>query len=115
MFDFFSKIFGKEKSGSVAKERLQLVLIHDRNDISPEMLEYIKVDMILALKKYLEIDESGIDMQLDRQNRSVALIANIPLKNVKRRVHGHTVSAGEKPVRSAVKGQTAKGNKKKHA
>jgi len=84
MFDFFSKIFGKEKSGSVAKERLQLVLIHDRNDISPEALENIKTDMILALKKHLDIDEQGIEMQLERQNRSVALVANIPLKNMSR-------------------------------
>lgn len=88
MFDFFSKLLGGEKSGNVAKERLKLVLIHDRNDISPETLENIRVEMIGALKKYLEIDENGIEMQLDRQNRSVALIASIPLKTMKRNAPG---------------------------
>lgn len=88
MFDFFSKLLGGEKSGNVAKERLKLVLIHDRNDITPETLENIRIEMIGALKKYLEIDENGIEMQLDRQNRSVALIASIPLKTMKRNVSG---------------------------
>lgn len=84
MFDFLAKLFGKQKSGGVAKERLQLVLIHDRNDIAPDVLENIKVEIISALKKYLEIDENEIDMHLDKQNRSVALVANIPLKHIKR-------------------------------
>lgn len=84
MFDFLSKLFGRQKSGGVAKERLQLVLIHDRNDIAPDVLENIKVEIISALKKYLEIDENEIDMHLDKQNRSVALVANIPLKHIKR-------------------------------
>lgn len=84
MFDFFAKLFGRQKSGGVAKERLQLVLIHDRNDIAPDVLENIKVEIISALKKYLEIDENEIDMHLDKQNRSVALVANIPLKHIKR-------------------------------
>lgn len=88
MFDFFSKLLGGEKSGSVAKERLKLVLIHDRNDISPETLESIRVEMIDTLKKYLEIDEQGIEMQLDRQNRSVALVASIPLKTMRRNAPG---------------------------
>ncbi|MDL2297951.1 cell division topological specificity factor MinE [Synergistaceae bacterium OttesenSCG-928-D05] len=88
MFDFFSKLFGREKSSNIAKERLQLVLIHDRNDISPETLEHIRVDMIKTLKKYLEIDEKGIEMELERKNRSVALVANIPLKTMNRPLRG---------------------------
>lgn len=116
MLDFFSRLFCREKSGRVAKERLQLVLIHDRNDISPETLENIKVDMILTLKKYLEIDESGIDMQLDRQNRSVALIANIPLKNLKRHTRGQAVREQEVKAQPATKNRPpVKGQKKKNA
>lgn len=103
MFDFFSKLLGGEKSSDVAKERLKLVLIHDRNDIAPETLENIRVEMIDTLKKYLEIDERGIEMQLDRQNRSVALIASIPLKTMKR---GATGQAKEHPQK------TARGQKK---
>lgn len=99
MFDFFSKLLGGGKSSSVAKERLKLVLIHDRNDIAPDTLENIKVEMIGILKKYLEIDETGIEMQLDKQNSSVALVANIPLKNMKRHVRGKAKEEPQKAVR----------------
>lgn len=88
MFEFLAGLFGKDKSSDVAKERLQLVLIHDRNDISPEILSALKVDMVRVIKKYLEIDEKGIDMQLQRRNRSVALVADIPLKSAQRPTRG---------------------------
>lgn len=103
MFDFFSKLLGGEKSGNVAKERLKLVLIHDRNDISPETLESIRVEMIDTLKKYLEIDEKGIEMQLDRQNRSVALIASIPLKTMRRNAASQPAGHPQKTVRGQKK------------
>ena len=88
MFDFLSKMFNKEKSGSVAKERLQLVLIHDRNDIAPETLNALRVEMIQTIKKYLDIDEGGIEIELNREDRPVALVASIPLKNMERRTRG---------------------------
>ena len=88
MFDFLQNLFSGEKSGDVAKERLQLVLIHDRNDIAPEKLEALKVDMVSLLKKYLEIDEMGIRMELERRNKSVALVADIPLKSSQRQIRG---------------------------
>lgn len=103
MFDFFSKLLGGEKSSNVAKERLKLVLIHDRNDISPETLESIRIEMIDTLKKYLEIDEHGIEMQLDRQNRSVALVASIPLKTMKRGAPGQPKGQPQKAARGQKK------------
>lgn len=84
MFDFLGKFFKSDKSGNVAKERLQLVLIHDRNDISPETLNALKVEMIQTIKKYLEIDENGIEIELNKEDRSVALVASIPLLNMHR-------------------------------
>jgi cell division topological specificity factor len=88
VFDFLKNLFSGEKSGDVAKERLQLVLIHDRNDIAPEKLEALKVDMVSLLKKYLEIDEMGIRMELERRNKSVALVADIPLTSSQRQIRG---------------------------
>lgn len=85
MFSFLTKLFGGDKSGNVAKERLQLVLIHDRNDISPEILNALKIEMIATIKKYLEIDDSGIEIELNKENSSVALLASIPLKNINRK------------------------------
>ena len=88
MFDFLSKLFKSDKSGNVAKERLQLVLIHDRNDISPEVLNALKIEMIQTIKKYLEIDEGGIEIVLNKEDRSVALVASIPLLNMHRSTRG---------------------------
>ncbi len=86
----FSKIFGRAKpSKDVAKERLQLVLIHDRANVSPEFLEMVKGEIIKVIQHYMEIDESALDIQLtrtksDESDRMVpALVANIPIKNVK--------------------------------
>ncbi|MDF2987913.1 MAG: cell division topological specificity factor MinE [Eubacterium sp.] len=86
----FSKIFGRSKpSKDVAKERLQLVLIHDRANVSPEFLEMVKGEIIKVIQHYMEIDESALDIQLTRTkseegDRIVpALVANIPIKSVR--------------------------------
>lgn len=88
IFDFITSLFNSQKSGSVAKERLQLVLIHDRNDISPEILNALRADLINTIKKYLEIDENNIELDLNREEHSVALLASIPLKNLHRPARG---------------------------
>ncbi|NLX75240.1 MAG: cell division topological specificity factor MinE [Synergistaceae bacterium] len=88
MLDFVARLFKAERSKNVAKERLQLVLIHDRNDISPEILNSLRIEMIATIKKYLEIDENGIEIELDKADRSVALVANIPLKTMNRKIRG---------------------------
>ncbi len=92
IIDVLSSLFGKNKSSTVAKERLQLVLIHDRNDISPEVLNALRADMIAVIKKYLDIDEKGIEMDLNREDHSVALLASIPLKNLQRPHRGRKVN-----------------------
>lgn len=87
----FFKFFGrkKEKSKNVAKERLKLVLVHDRSDLSPKLLEMIKGDIIRIISEYAEIDEEGLDIKLTRMKREKdtstisALVANIPILKVK--------------------------------
>lgn len=87
----FFKFFGrkKEKSKNVAKERLKLVLVHDRSDLSPKLLEMIKGDIIRIISEYAEIDEEGLDIKLTRMKRDgndspvSALVANIPIKKIK--------------------------------
>jgi cell division topological specificity factor len=61
------------------------VLIHDRTDISPEMMENLRKDLIGVISNYLDIEEDKIELDLSKEERSVALVANIPVKNVKRR------------------------------
>ena len=86
--DIFS--FFKKKSGSkdTAKDRLKLILMHDRGDVSPELLETIKNDILEVLRKYVEIDiDQELDLQItqtDSEFGSVpALVANIPIRKKK--------------------------------
>ena len=75
----------KEKVGSSAKkarERLQIILTHDRTDISPELLETLRHEMIKVLKKYMEIDETRIEIDIEADG--MALAVNIPVIKVKR-------------------------------
>lgn len=90
MFESILKLFKKEEnSKNVAKERLKLVLIHDKANVSPQFLEMVKGEIIKVIKKYMEIDEEYLDIQLtktksDAGDRVVpALVANIPILNVK--------------------------------
>ena len=87
----FLKIFGrkKEQSKNVAKERLKLVLVHDRSDLSPQFLDMIKTDIIRVISEYAEIDEEGLDVKVTKmkkennQNPISALVANIPIVKIK--------------------------------
>jgi cell division topological specificity factor len=71
--------------GQQARDRLTVVLMHDRADISPGMMDNMKRDIIEVIKKYVDIDESQIDLALENEDESVALVANIPIKTVLRR------------------------------
>ena len=86
----FLKIFGKKKkSKDIAKDRLKFVLVHDRSDLSPKLLDMIKSDVIRAISQYAEIDEEGLDIKITRMKGSEdksavsALVANIPLIKIK--------------------------------
>ncbi len=81
---FLSNLFRSGRSGKVAKDRLQIVLMHDRSDISPEIMENLRKDIIAVIKNYVEIDESRIELELEKEDRSVALVANIPVMTVRR-------------------------------
>lgn len=79
----------KETSRDVAKERLKLVLIHDRSNVSPQFLEMVKSEIIRVIQNYMEIDEDALDIQLTKTNSDdgervvPALVANIPIKGMK--------------------------------
>lgn len=84
MLGYISRLFGRQESGRTAKERLRLVLVHDRSSVSPELLEDLKEELIQVISKYMEIDVSEMEVALDREDDSVALVANIPVRQVKR-------------------------------
>ncbi|MDI9479496.1 MAG: cell division topological specificity factor MinE [Syntrophomonadaceae bacterium] len=89
MFDLISKLFYRENmtSRDIAKERLRLVLVHDRSSSSPELLNALKEDLIRVIREYMEIDEDALVVDLANEEDAVALIANIPVKGFRRAVN----------------------------
>lgn len=87
MLDFFNRIFGRDEgSKKAAKDRLRLVLVHDRTSLSPQLLESLKEELIQTISKYLEIDTAGLEVNLDQEEETMALVANIPIRSVRRGV-----------------------------
>ena len=91
---FFNRLRKKEEktapnSKEAAKERLHLVLMQDRANVSADFLELMKQEIIEVIKKYIDIDEGAIDVRLtnkeneDGTNGAPALYANIPILNIK--------------------------------
>ena len=98
MFENITKFFKNWKkkesksdnnSRDTAKERLHLVLMQDRANVSADFLELMKQEIIEVIKKYIDVDESAIDVRLtnkensDGTNGAPALYANIPILNIK--------------------------------
>ena len=110
IMNFFKKLNKKEtkvasNSKEAAKERLHLVLMQDRANVSADFLELMKQEIIEVIKKYIDVDESAIDVRLtnkengDGTHGAPALYANIPILNIKneaRKVDAKTVTTEEK-------------------
>ncbi|MCI5937511.1 MAG: cell division topological specificity factor MinE [Eubacterium sp.] len=85
----FADFFKRKSSGNVAKDRLKMVLVSDRSNCSPEIMEQIKNDIIHVLSKYVEIDLEGLDIKIEQTESDggnglvPALFANIPIKDMK--------------------------------
>lgn len=84
LFKFFNN---KPAPKDVAKDRLKLILIHDRVDLSPEVLDMIKSDILKVLSNYVEIDSDYVEVAFTKtdeaESGSPALVANIPIKKMK--------------------------------
>lgn len=76
--------FSRKRSAKNAKERLQLVLVHDRTDLTPGQLESLKDDLLKAISQYIEIDPDAVRIDLEKDGRSQRLVADIPLKSSSR-------------------------------
>ena len=83
MLNSLLSIFKREKSGKVAKKRLQMVLIQDRACVSPEVMEKLRDDIIKVISKYMVINQSDMEISLENVEDSVALVANIPVQNMR--------------------------------
>ncbi|MGB4503993.1 MAG: cell division topological specificity factor MinE [Syntrophaceticus sp.] len=87
MLELLQRIFGRDSlksSKNVAQERLRLVLMHDRLDLSPQVLEELRDDLMNVIKDYMVIDEQAMEINLEQDKQCVALVANIPVVRMKR-------------------------------
>lgn len=81
----FDKLFGRKKpaapsAGELARERLTLMLVHDRLRLTPDLLDRIKGELLEVISKYVEIDETGVDVELTHSEHSDKLVARMPVK-----------------------------------
>jgi cell division topological specificity factor len=82
---FINRILGRRTSAGNAKERLQLVLIHDRTDLSAGALDALKDELIEVISRYVDIDPTAVSINIAREGRSQRLVADIPLRSSNRR------------------------------
>ena len=108
IMNFFKKMAKKEdqtlKSKDTAKERLHLVLMQDRANVSADFLDLMKQEIIDVIKKYIDIDESAMDVRLtnkengDGTNGAPALYANIPILNIKEEARKNEKSENKEKI-----------------
>lgn len=86
---FFKNFGNKTSPKQVAKDRLKLILIHDRGEIPPETIDKIREEILQVISKYIDIQLDDVEISVNKTDEtgenSSALIANIPIKNVRGR------------------------------
>ena len=82
--DTINRLLGLQRaSATTARERLQLVLAHDRSDLNPELLEQMRREILEVVSRYVEIDFDEVDVSLETEDRVTALVANLPIRRAK--------------------------------
>lgn len=121
--NFFKKLVKSETkevpSKDTAKERLHLVLMQDRANVSADFLELMKQEIIEVIKKYIEVEESAIDVRLtnevgeDGKQGAPSLYANIPILNIKNNVKNESASKSEPEKKADDNKQVEENNRDK--
>ncbi len=77
--NIFKQLFGSNNTAETAKQRLRFVLIHDRAEIPPGLLELIKDDIITALSHRVPVDREGVVVQFEQHNNESRVLVDVPL------------------------------------
>lgn len=81
---FFSNFFNKSQSKDTAKKRLKFVLMHDRSDIAPEVMEALQREILQVITKYMDVDNEGTVCRVSNDDDVAALEVSVPVKGMKR-------------------------------
>lgn len=81
---FRKLFFRKAKSKKEAKERLQFILVQDRINLSPEIIDRMREEIIEVISRYVEVERSAIEIELKRNQEQTTLQANIPVRGIRR-------------------------------
>jgi cell division topological specificity factor len=84
VIEFLRKLFGQSGSSATARERLRLVLMTDHLELAPELIEAMKRDLVDVISRHVEVDRDKIEVNFERQDSALAMLANIPILSVNR-------------------------------
>jgi cell division topological specificity factor len=78
------RLFGPPPSTSKddAIQRLKIVLMHDQCDLSPAQLESMKDEIVAVMRRYVEVDQAGVEFRLSKSDEGVALVSSVPVRRV---------------------------------
>jgi len=98
LLELIERLFSRSQPSSrqQVKNRLKLVLAHDRTDLSAEMLNAMRKEILGVVSRYVELDMDGMEFSLESSEGATALIANLPIRRV------HAAMPAVIPVEPAV-------------
>ena len=83
LLGFFRQAEEEESAKDVACNRLRVVLMQDRTNLTPQLLERMRSELVELLSKYLEMDKEALELNLDQEGEQMALMLSIPVIRAK--------------------------------